>query len=195
MSPMQLRNSRGTTSSFDPGAFCLEFAQTGGEGYRAVWETLHVPADLQRWIGGSIGIEPGRVTSRELAEGKRLREAIWSLTDASVDGRPYPRGAIDEVNRAAARPPLVPRIDRAGRRGWVGPVTSQGVLSTVARDAVDLFTGPRALRIRRCEATNCGLTFADTSRSGRRRWCSMERCGNRTKVRGFRDRQRKEESR
>ena len=37
-------------------------------------------------------------------------------------------------------------------------------------------------RIRRCEGSGCGLWFLDTSRGGRRRWCSMATCGNRAKV-------------
>ncbi|MEV6911021.1 CGNR zinc finger domain-containing protein [Amycolatopsis sp. NPDC051071] len=31
---------------------------------------------------------------------------------------------------------------------------------------------------RECSADDCYLLFFDTSRSGNRRWCSMERCGN-----------------
>jgi predicted RNA-binding Zn ribbon-like protein len=49
-------------------------------------------------------------------------------------------------------------------------------------------------RVRRCAGNDCLLTFVDTSRPGRRRWCSMERCGNRAKVRAFRNRQQKEEA-
>lgn len=37
-------------------------------------------------------------------------------------------------------------------------------------------------RLRRCAHADCVLWFLDTSKSGRRRWCSMERCGNRTKA-------------
>ncbi|MDI5982688.1 CGNR zinc finger domain-containing protein, partial [Amycolatopsis magusensis] len=29
----------------------------------------------------------------------------------------------------------------------------------------------------------------DTSRPGNRRWCSMQRCGNRNKVKAYRERQ------
>jgi predicted RNA-binding Zn ribbon-like protein len=39
-----------------------------------------------------------------------------------------------------------------------------------------------------CGADNCYLIYLDTSRPGNRRWCSMERCGNRAKVRGHRSR-------
>ena len=86
-----------------------------------------------------------------------------------------------------------PRIDRLDRPTWARPITSGQVLSTLARDAIDLFAGPLAGRIRRCAGVNCTLLFADTSRPGQRRWCSMQRCGNRAKAREFR--QRKEQAR
>jgi predicted RNA-binding Zn ribbon-like protein len=37
-------------------------------------------------------------------------------------------------------------------------------------------------RIRSCHNDHCVLWFFDTSKSGQRRWCTMERCGNRAKV-------------
>jgi predicted RNA-binding Zn ribbon-like protein len=66
--------------------------------------------------------------------------------------------------------------------------TAAAALATLARDAVDLFGGRLAARIRVCAAEDCGLLFVDASRPGRRRWCSMERCGNLAKVRGHRAR-------
>nr|WP_246591510.1 CGNR zinc finger domain-containing protein [Aminobacter anthyllidis] len=41
------------------------------------------------------------------------------------------------------------------------------------------FTLPRE-RLRSCP--RCGWLFLDTSRGGKRRWCSMQTCGNREKV-------------
>nr|WP_312856528.1 CGNR zinc finger domain-containing protein [Phytoactinopolyspora halotolerans] len=35
-----------------------------------------------------------------------------------------------------------------------------------------------------------GQFLVDTSRPGKRRWCSMQRCGNLAKVRGHRQRSR-----
>lgn len=40
-------------------------------------------------------------------------------------------------------------------------------------------------RIRECEHEECIFYFVDTSKSGKRRWCSMELCGNRQKAAGF----------
>jgi predicted RNA-binding Zn ribbon-like protein len=66
-------------------------------------------------------------------------------------------------------------------------------LASVARDAVRLFgevgfLGEPGARIRHCEASDCGLVFFDVSRAGTRRWCSMQTCGNRAKVRAHRAR-------
>ncbi|MYW02277.1 CGNR zinc finger domain-containing protein, partial [Streptomyces sp. SID3343] len=86
------------------------------------------------------------------------------------------------------------RVDPAGTgaagvtRAWELPATGGQAVSTIARDAIELFTGPFADRIRACGADNCELVFVDTSRPGRRRWCSMEHCGNRHKVRALRAR-------
>jgi len=186
----------GLSVLLDPTAFIHsltiqdEFAVTGGEGYRAAYETLHRPADLERWIRDRLGIEAERLTDPDLAEAKRLREAIWQCAEARALGRPLPESHVDQLNRSAALPPPAPRLDRPT---WARPITSSQVLSTLARDAIDLFAGPLAGRIRRCAGVNCTLLFADTSRPGQRRWCSMQRCGNRAKAREFR--QRKEQAR
>ncbi len=185
---MVLRSLRGETFRFDPGATCLEFAVTGGEGYRAAYETLHSPADLDRWTRARLGIVAEQVTVQDLTEAKRLREAIWHCAEARATGRPLPRSHAEALNQAAALPPPAPSIGRANRLAWTRPVTAAQVRSMLARDAVHLLTGPLAGRIRRCAGTNCTLLFADASRPGRRRWCSMRRCGNRAKAREFRQR-------
>jgi predicted RNA-binding Zn ribbon-like protein len=57
------------------------------------------------------------------------------------------------------------------------------VLWPVVRCAVDLLSSTRDLsRVRECDGFNCGWLFIDTSKAGRRRWCSMDICGNRAKV-------------
>ena len=56
----------------------------------------------------------------------------------------------------------------------------------IARDAVDLFGHNTEHRIRECSAADCTFVFFDESRTNNRRWCSMQRCGNRAKVRAFR---------
>ncbi len=68
------------------------------------------------------------------------------------------------------------------------PGTTSQALSTLARDLQALVASPLARRVRVCASDTCGLIFVDASRPGRRRWCSMERCGTIAKTRAHRAR-------
>ncbi|MDV9201857.1 CGNR zinc finger domain-containing protein [Streptomyces sp. Wh19] len=186
-----LRTPEGRPYRFDPGALCLELLPTGGYARYAAYEVLHTPEDLVRWAGESRlpdGLSPV-VSAEELALAHELRAALWNLTGDRAHGRALDRADLAVVNAVAAEPPLVPRIDPGSESLAVAPdATGTALLSTVARDAVELFTGPYADRIRECGSDSCKLLFVDTSRPGRRRWCAMERCGNLHKVRAHRAR-------
>ena len=94
------------------------------------------------------------------------------------------------VNAWASRPDLAPRFDRIG-----GGVERTGP-ATVERRA--RHAGPRCCRpVRRpgralafasARRPTAPSLFLDTSRAGRRRWCSMATCGNRQKVAAYRRR-------
>ncbi|MFC7843237.1 CGNR zinc finger domain-containing protein [Streptomyces sp. NPDC057382] len=187
---LTLVTAQGKPFRFDPGALCLELLTTGGPGAFARWEVLHEPADLIAWAARSRlpdGLDL-TVSAEELRRARALRDALFLFTADRAHGRP-PRGThVDAVNAAAAAPPLVARMTPDGRHAWAPGATGTGLLSTVARDAVALFTGPYAGRVRECGAHDCRLLFVDTSRPGRRRWCAMEHCGNRHKVRAHRAR-------
>ena len=190
-----LRGFGGTTYPFDAGAVSLQFVATGGEAERAVFETLHAPADLARWLAASPLAVTVAPTDAGLAAAKRLREALWEIAWRRArlgPDAPVPATYVRTVNAAAAAPPLVPALDEAdtSRAGWATAATTAAALSTLAREAVGLFAGPRADRIRQCEGGTCRLVFVDTSRPGRRRWCSMRRCGNLHKQRALRERLR-----
>ncbi|KHS64220.1 hypothetical protein QT13_19550 [Pectobacterium brasiliense] len=62
------------------------------------------------------------------------------------------------------------------------------LLEPVAMAFAALISGPEVKYIRQCEAHDCTLFFLDTTKSHRRRWCSMALCGNRMKVAAFRSR-------
>ncbi|MFE1026776.1 CGNR zinc finger domain-containing protein [Streptomyces sp. NPDC058818] len=187
---LTLRSHEGKPYRFDPGALCLELLTTGGPGAYARWEVLHEPADLAAWADRSrlpAGLDLA-VDRTDVERARTLRDALFLLTADRAHGRPLRPAHLDAVNAAAAEPPLVARIEADGTRGWAPGATGARLLSTVARDAIELFTGPYADRIRECGAHNCRLLFVDTSRPGRRRWCAMEHCGNREKARAHRAR-------
>jgi predicted RNA-binding Zn ribbon-like protein len=59
------------------------------------------------------------------------------------------------------------------------------LLAAIARSAAEIVVEGESVRLRLCANPNCGLFFCDTSRTRRRRWCSMSVCGNRHKVAAF----------
>ncbi|MEV6972070.1 ABATE domain-containing protein [Kitasatospora sp. NPDC093806] len=191
-----LRSPGGSSFHFDPGTLCLELLPTGGPGPYTRYEVLHRPADLARWLDESrLGLPPGtvRISDDQLTAVRTLRDALWRLTAARAHGSAGDPADYAELNRAAARPPLAPQIAPDGAAAPPLPGDGDQLASTLARDAIALLTGPHADRIRECGADNCRLLFVDTSRPGRRRWCSMERCGNRHKVRALRARREQAE--
>ena len=186
-----LIDPKGGSFWFDAGAACLDFAHSGGEGAYAVFESLHRPADLAEWlarppVAATLTVPP---TARDLTAAKALRQAIWDAAHARAAGRPLPAEAVATVNRAAAAAPLAPELAGDGSQvDWVPPVRAAQALSTLAREMIEVLSGPFGERIRECAGDNCPLVFVDLSRPGARRWCAMERCGNRHKLRALRAR-------
>jgi len=64
------------------------------------------------------------------------------------------------------------------------------LLVPIAKAIARLVTEEDRARVRACEGVGCTLWFLDQTKPGRRRFCSPEVCGNRTKVAAFRSRQR-----
>ncbi|MEU1819378.1 CGNR zinc finger domain-containing protein [Streptomyces roseifaciens] len=191
---LTLHSHTGVAYRFDPGALCLELLVTGGPGPYRRFEILHEPADLAAWAERSR-LTPTpvlEISEAEVTGMRELRDALFRVVIAHTRGEPHPQGDLETINEAAARPSLAPAVAPTGERQWAGTPSGTQLAATVARDAVELLTGPYAHRIRTCGAEDCNLVYVDTSRPGRRRWCSMEHCGNRHKVRALRARHSEE---
>jgi predicted RNA-binding Zn ribbon-like protein len=181
----------------DGGAACVDFALTdplgpapaGGPGPAPEEDILVRGEALAEWLAGSPLATPRSlaVEDGDLRQAGAFRTAALALLRAAASGERPPRGPRSVVNQVAAAPSLVPRLGDGGRR-WVPPASAEQALATLARELIDILSGPQAARIRQCAAEDCDVVFLDSSRAGSRRWCSMERCGNREKVRAFRQR-------
>jgi predicted RNA-binding Zn ribbon-like protein len=145
-------------------------------------ELLPTPADLDRWLLSSgLASEKPRATASDVALAHGLREAIYAI--ATRKASTAERDRLNAVAAVSAAPPQLASSGRLVRKG-----TATELLATIARQAVELFGSPQSARIRQCEGNGCAILFLDVSRSGARRWCSMEACGNRAKARAFRQR-------
>lgn len=154
-------------------------------------DLLATPEDLVRWLVAA-GLVPDRAAGSEadLWAARELREVLYHLARACIHGEPFATHDLAVVNRWAAEPLPVPQLGADGLT-WTGNGV-RAALAAVAKDGVELFGGPLASRVRNCANKGCAILFVDTSRSGRRRWCSMSACGNKAKVGAFRQRQREE---
>jgi predicted RNA-binding Zn ribbon-like protein len=155
-------------------------------------ELLKSPADVLSWCRseGLFKTAPPLTdaAARKLVVDVRdVREHAWSVFGAVSRGEAVPTeafGSLLERAGAGVRARHIPRIEVALDR-WVVDWTKAGAIPTaLSMLAVHaLFTLPPD-RIRAC--SRCGWLFLDSSRGGRRRWCSMNTCGNREKARRHR---------
>lgn len=67
-------------------------------------------------------------------------------------------------------------------------VGSADLMAVIARAVADAICLDVPDRTRQCAGPTCTLWFRDTSKSNRRRWCSMSVCGNRSKAAAHRAR-------
>lgn len=179
-------SSEGIRWWFDSGALSLDFAYTGSMSDNPNWEHLHAPIDLSQWLLGRFERYDDQPGERELIDAKALRDAIARYALAEAAATPPSPDDIDTINLFAATPDVPPALDGGQRQAGRNRVRTGQALSTIARDAVQLFSHNAEHRIRECAAADCQLVFYDESRTNNRRWCSMQRCGNRAKVRAFR---------
>ena len=94
---------------------------------------------------------------------------------------------------AAARSMLIPQT---GERGVaelvVGMSPALMIPDRLVVAAVDLVRTVELRQLRACpvDEGGCGWLFLDRSRNGSRRWCAMEDCGTRAKIRKLSARRR-----
>lgn len=176
---------------FNGGALPLHLVETVHEWEEDCVDRIHDAQAWNSWLHAADQPVPDdSISDAGLEEMRALREAILLLARACMAGREVPTTPLDTVNRLAATP-LPPTLLARGVEGLVAvratPVTHSEVLAQIAREAVDLFSGAKAHRIRECAEPRCPTVFVDNSQSGTKMWCSSA-CGSRVAARAYRER-------
>jgi predicted RNA-binding Zn ribbon-like protein len=171
------------------GRRCLNFVGTMKRRDSTREELLAQPESLSDWAVQAGLLDAAiDVTSDDLAAAIDLREAIYRTVITRLDGRRLPSADVELLNEWAARPQLTPRLLRTGDTRRKG--TPVQVLASLAADLLDLLAGPDIGNVKRCAHEGCTRLYVDSSRAKNRHWCGMGTCGNKAKVRAFRERQR-----
>jgi predicted RNA-binding Zn ribbon-like protein len=157
------------------------------QGGRTV-DALADPAGVSAWLDERDLRSP--CSPEQL--GPALREGREAIRQALL--APDQPAAHDAINALLARGHLRDRIATDGPESVLHIDDERWRIAWLA--AHDLITLLRNTpqRIHRCHAEGCILWFLDTTRNGTRRWCSMDLCGNRSKVRRHRARRARPEA-
>jgi predicted RNA-binding Zn ribbon-like protein len=151
--------------------------------------------DVLRWLVRT-GLVEAKVTGPArrgalLSAGHRLREISRTLVTARKSNRPLEMKPLNDfLAKAESHCQLARRSDgvltltrRYQRKN------PEGMLAPLAEAVAQFLVTADFELVRRCEGEDCVLWFYDRTKGHRRRWCSMEVCGNRNKVTRFRSRQ------
>lgn len=154
-------------------------------------EHLTDPAALGAWLTehGLIG-DAGRITDEgDLGRAIALREALRELLVANHDDVPPPEEALELLERESRQAPLAVAFGHSGHAA-LSPV-GQGIDRAIAVLLAIVFHAMHDgtwERLKACRNDGCRWAFYDSSRNRSGRWCDMAVCGNRAKVRAYRER-------
>ena len=158
-------------------------------------ESLGDGAALAAWLAEhDLALSGGPPTRADLRRVIQLREALRSLAARNA-GEPASPSALAVIEQQRRRSRLGVVFGADGSAPIVPAATgidaALGELLAIVATAMHDGTWPR---LKACADPTCRWAFYDSSRSHRRTWCSMEVCGNRNKVRAYRQRQRADDA-
>jgi predicted RNA-binding Zn ribbon-like protein len=152
-------------------------------------ENVPGPAELRDWLVGHDLLDAGaRVTAADHRHAIAVREALRAmlLANSGLDLDPEAAPVLDD---AARRARLSVRFDEHGHVHTApetgGVAGAMGRLLAIVAAAQDEGTWSR---LKACLANDCQWAFYDRSRNRSAVWCDMRVCGNRQKVRSYRER-------
>jgi predicted RNA-binding Zn ribbon-like protein len=128
------------------------------------------------------------VNFEEFSTTLSLRQALKDVYLAKIDNRstPYKALAILNQNLAYHSSQQTLQYDKLNCTYQLVPVkdtlTVLDLLGILAYEGGKLLASPQVDQLKHCCNADCILIFMDISRGQKRRWCSMETCGNRAKV-------------
>ncbi|TXS40763.1 CGNR zinc finger domain-containing protein [Streptomyces sp. uw30] len=139
---------------------------------------------------GGDSLDTAEVRARfGLAEGdvagaRELRESL-RVTLLAHAGHP-PHREVTPLGALLGESPLVVAVDAADGSATLAPADEGPLRSRVAAAIARALVEGTWIRLKACEAADCHWAYYDRSPAGRGRWCSMQVCGARAKMRRYR---------
>jgi predicted RNA-binding Zn ribbon-like protein len=153
-------------------------------------DLLGTAPEAARWLTVAGLLPAGSVvTGVQRAALAELREATRQVLRGHIERREDPEAA-SRLTMALAPSRLTLAVDPAGGVRLVSADHDpfSRVIGAVAAAIAEAATTGTWARLKCCPGRRCGWAFYDRSASSRSRWCSMQICGARAKMRAYRDR-------
>ncbi|MDX3578607.1 MULTISPECIES: CGNR zinc finger domain-containing protein [unclassified Streptomyces] len=125
------------------------------------------------------------ITEDEAAHARELRESLRAALLAHA-GHP-PHRAVTPLGDLLAAAPLLVTVDAHDGSARLAPAPGgSALLARTATAVAQALVEGTWTRLKACEAVTCHWAYYDRSPAGRGRWCSMQVCGARAKMRRYR---------
>jgi predicted RNA-binding Zn ribbon-like protein len=156
-------------------------------------DALSGPRELAGWLeehGLLVAPRDFAPTAADVRRAVALREALRAHLRAH-HGEPLDPGAAAILDGASRRARLTLRFTAAEETALEPQAAGvDGALGRLLALVAAAIADGTWLRLKVCPADDCQWAFYDESRNRSATWCDMKVCGNRAKVRGFRERTR-----
>ena len=114
-----------------------------------------------------------------------LRETLFSIFSSLYYQKPVPKYAmkfLTDIHHKGLKSSYLTQKRDCFKWEQKSDNNSEVVLWSITLSATRLLTSESLKWVRECSGSDCDWYFIDTSRNHQRRWCSMEDCGNRHKM-------------
>jgi len=160
-------------------------------------DLLQSPEDYLAWLGAA-GIDM-RQTSRApgamhqgFQQAKEFRGKLREAYEQLVKTATVPHSILTAVNAYISKSRRPAELRTRGSSFELYPYWLAEKAADYVAPLAWAFAGFLATadldRIRKCQNPECVLFFYDTSKSGSRRWCSLDICGNKMRMAASRER-------
>lgn len=127
-------------------------------------------------------------TDSTLAALRVFQELTYRVSSALLSGQVPPSDALESLARIcdsqslAFEPSFGDSPHMELKRRYLRP---EHVLGEAAESLAQYIISGDKTRLRKCANPECRMVFLDETKNGKRRWCSMSVCGNRSKVKNY----------
>jgi predicted RNA-binding Zn ribbon-like protein len=172
---------------------CLDFVNTQIMRRGEATDLLETETDFLLWLQEAQIFEDAMLEQIPegwwadiFTEALEFRQDLRAMAESLKNTQAVPVTSIAAINHYLLSPPDYHQVEVIDEQyhshSHYRIETVQQLLFPIAEAAREVLSERDHSRVKQCSSETCILYFYDSSKNGSRRWCSMETCGNRRKV-------------